>query len=144
MAVKRNFLEKVKVVMGIEDSEVNKINKSNITYVQREETIELVELDYLDNKSNLKLVKPPKIVIKTPIEYNDVTSVVENFRNRYRVVVDYKKINENDKKKMFDFLSGAIFALEGSIERMDKNKYVYLPIGECYIEDIKLKFGIRD
>lgn len=147
MEVKKSFFEKVKCVIGLDDLEEIPKKENNVTYVQRQDFMN-IENKGLENRKkeetvHLELIKPPRIVIKTPTRYSDVTDIVEYFRKKDRVVVDFKNVIDDEKKDMFNFLNGAIFALEGAIEKMDKNKCIYLPDGEIYTEDIKQKFSIK-
>lgn len=148
MGTIKTFMKKAKFVIGLDDEYEKKYSNrdSNVTYVDRFEKKtedETEEVDIIESKASLKVLKAPKIVIKKPLSFSDTQAIVESFRSKDRVVLDYASLNGEERKRIFDFLNGAIFALNGSIEKMSKDKYIYLPEGDYYTEDISKKFGMK-
>lgn len=69
------------------------------------------------------------IVVSTPHNFQDVKSLIVSLRNNQSVIVDIGNIVESDAYRIMDYLSGAIFALNGSIQKIAKNMYALAPHG---------------
>lgn len=69
------------------------------------------------------------IVVSTPHNFQDVKSLIISLRNNQSVIVDIGNIVESDAYRIMDYLSGAIFALNGSIQKIAKNMYALAPHG---------------
>ncbi|MCT4661311.1 MAG: cell division protein SepF [Tissierellales bacterium] len=142
----KTFMKKAKYVIGLNDDYEQDYTKndSNVTYVDR---FEKREEDYFEEEATteveLKVLKTPKMVIKKPLDFSDAEFIVDAFKKGDRVVLDYTDLKGNDRRQVFDFLNGAIFALDGSIEKMSKDRYIYLPKGDFYSEEIEKKFSIK-
>lgn len=69
------------------------------------------------------------MVISTPRNFQDVKSLIVSLSNKQSVIVDIGNIVETDAYRIMDYLSGAIFALKGSIQKIAKNMYALAPHG---------------
>lgn len=142
----KTFMKKAKYVIGLNDDYEQDYTKndSNVTYVDRFEKREENSFEEeTTTEVELKVLKTPKMVIKKPLDFSDAEFIVDAFKKGDRVVLDYTDLKGNDRRQVFDFLNGAIFALDGSIEKMSKDRYIYLPKGDFYSEEIEKKFSIK-
>lgn len=142
----KTFMKKAKHVIGLNDDYEQDYTKndSNVTYVDRFEKREENSFEEeTTTEVELKVLKTPKMVIKKPLDFSDAEFIVDAFKKGDRVVLDYTDLKGNDRRQVFDFLNGAIFALDGSIEKMSKDRYIYLPKGDFYSEEIEKKFSIK-
>ena len=72
-------------------------------------------------------VATSKVVITQPEAYEDVEEIGEYLKQRKSVIVNLESINKDDGKRILDFLSGASFALEGSIQKVSNLIYLMTP-----------------
>ncbi len=72
-------------------------------------------------------VSTSKVVITQPQAYEDVEEIGEYLKQRKSVIVNLESINKDDGKRILDFLSGASFALEGSIQKVSNLIYLMTP-----------------
>lgn len=72
-------------------------------------------------------VATSKVVITQPEAYEDVEEIGEYLKQRKSVIVNLESINKEDGKRVLDFLSGASFALEGSIQKVSNLIYLMTP-----------------
>ncbi len=70
-----------------------------------------------------------EVSIVSPTTFNDVECLIEELKNCHGLVVDLKKAQTKDQQRMLDFMSGAIFALDGRIERLKEKIFVMTPKG---------------
>ncbi len=68
-------------------------------------------------------------VIYTPYTYEDVQLLIDHLRMREQVIVDFSNVNQTSVYRILDFMSGAIYALNGSIQQIAKNIFLFAPSG---------------
>ncbi len=68
-----------------------------------------------------------KLVVYMPDKYDEVTKIVTDLKTRKLVVLNLEHTPKEIKKQVFDFVNGAIFALEGNIQKISKDIFVVAP-----------------
>ena len=68
-------------------------------------------------------------VIYSPSTYEDVQLLIDHLKMREQVIVDFSDINQTSVCRILDFMSGAIYALNGSIQQVTKNIFLFAPSG---------------
>ncbi len=69
------------------------------------------------------------VVIYSPSTYEDVQLLIDHLKRREQVIVDFSKINQTTVFRVLDFMSGAIYALNGSIQQITANIFLFAPQG---------------
>lgn len=65
----------------------------------------------------------------SPKTFADVEELVDRIKSREGVIVDFADTPTGLAQRMLDFLSGAIFALGGRVDRIKKKTYILVPRG---------------
>lgn len=68
-------------------------------------------------------------VIYSPSTYEDVQLLIDHLKMREQVIVDFSEVNQTSVYRILDFMSGAIYALNGSIQQITKNIFLFAPSG---------------
>ncbi|MCT4565083.1 MAG: cell division protein SepF [Maledivibacter sp.] len=68
-----------------------------------------------------------KVVIYEPIDFEEAPDIVDNLKNRKPVIINLEKLDQELAKKIFDFLNGAIYALDGQIQKVSKGIFILAP-----------------
>lgn len=68
-----------------------------------------------------------KMVIFKPSSYDETESVIDSLRARKPIVVNLDEINPAVAQRILDFISGAVYALNGDIRRAARNIFVVAP-----------------
>ncbi|MEL7570669.1 MAG: cell division protein SepF, partial [Eubacteriaceae bacterium] len=76
-----------------------------------------------------------KIVLAEPEVFNETPSICDQLKNGYTVVINFEKIKSDEIKKTFYFLSGVVYTLNGSIQKIAKNVFVLAPNNIDIISD---------
>jgi len=78
-----------------------------------------------------KKSKPKRKPVGTvyPEEFADVELIVEKLRNKESVIVDFENIPSSLAQRMLDFISGGVFALSGTVRRLEHKMYILIPEG---------------
>lgn len=71
----------------------------------------------------------PNFVVCTPRNLADVQKLINNLKHRQPALVDIARITEEEGQRVLDFLSGAIYALSGSMHRVSGSIFLFTPEG---------------
>lgn len=69
------------------------------------------------------------VVLIEPVEFTDAPLVCDKLKAGITVVVNMDRVKKEDKKKIFDFLSGAVYVLGASMKRIARNVFILAPYG---------------
>ncbi len=69
------------------------------------------------------------IILHEPKTHRDVQLVVDHIRQNQATLVNLSGIGDQDVGRILDFLSGAIYALNGSICRIHDDQFLITPDG---------------
>ena len=76
------------------------------------------------NKSSMR------ISIQEPLDYEtDAPSVINDILDKKVVVLNLEMVDADMRQRIFDFVSGAVYALDGTVERVTKGIFVISPKG---------------
>ncbi|MEO1815583.1 MAG: cell division protein SepF [Acetobacterium sp.] len=78
-------------------------------------------------RSELSLDDGPEVLVLEPEVFKDAPSICNKIRNNKTVVLNLKNTDYENGRKIFDFLSGALFALDGSINKIADNVFILAP-----------------
>lgn len=67
------------------------------------------------------------IMTVTPRTYNEAKPIGDAFRNDTPVIMNLESMSESEARRMVDFASGLIYALNGSIERVTNRVFLLTP-----------------
>ncbi len=68
-----------------------------------------------------------KVVVAEPVKYEEVSVLVDHLRARRQVVVNFEKSNPEESKRIFDFIIGALYALDGNSHQISKYVFLFVP-----------------
>lgn len=103
---------------------------------EKEETEENSELEIEPFMANMKkqskivnihTASTAKVVISKPMNYDEGTAIVDNLKNRRIVIVNVTGVEQKVGHKILDFLIGAIYALEGGLQQVEKGVFILTP-----------------
>ncbi|MGI6664253.1 MAG: cell division protein SepF [Christensenellaceae bacterium] len=68
-----------------------------------------------------------KMIIFQPSSYDETQSVIDRLRERKPVIVNLDEIEVAVAQRILDFISGAVYALNGDIKKAARNIFVVAP-----------------
>lgn len=69
------------------------------------------------------------LIIYAPKDNNDIRLLVECLRRKEACIVNLGQLNASDADKILQFISGAVYALKGSIKRLQGDLFLMVPEG---------------
>jgi len=74
-----------------------------------------------------RTTSPFKMVIIEPQSFEECPKLVDSLKSRKPVIINLEKIESESARKIFDFLSGATYALNGNVQKVANNIFVFAP-----------------
>lgn len=69
------------------------------------------------------------VIIYSPKEYKDVQHIIDYLKRREAVIADLNNIADESAQRILDMLSGAVYGLSGSIQRIQGALFLLTPAG---------------
>lgn len=70
-----------------------------------------------------------KVVFSSPQSYEDIQKLIDSLKKKQSLIVDVSNLDPHNTQRYLDFLSGAIYALNGSYQKIDNKKFYFAPQG---------------
>jgi cell division inhibitor SepF len=67
------------------------------------------------------------IMVIDPKSFDECAKLVDTLRAKKPVIVNLERVETETARKIFDFLSGATYALGGDLQKIANNIFVFLP-----------------
>lgn len=67
------------------------------------------------------------ITVQEPLSYDESPVIVDDLRQRKAIVLNFEQLDTDVKRQIFDFVNGAIYALDGSIQKVNKDIFILAP-----------------
>ena len=105
-------------------------------YTEEEEVVgEETEVDeeignVIRNTNIVKLhtTSQMKVVIVEPKKYDEVTAIADHLKSKRAVIVNLENLNDSiARKSIFDFMNGAVYVLDGTIQKVSKAIFILAP-----------------
>ncbi|MUV36208.1 Cell division protein SepF [Lentibacillus sp. JNUCC-1] len=101
-------------------------------YVESDERVPEYDSQEGSNKGNvvnLKSMQQPssKVVLCEPRTYNEVQEIADHVVNRRAVVVNLQRVDQKEGRRIVDFLSGTVYALEGEMQKLGRETFLCTP-----------------
>lgn len=77
---------------------------------------------------NLHASTHMKVVIVEPKKYDEVTTIADHLKQKRAVIVNLENLTDSTaRKSIFDFMNGAVYVLEGTIQKVSKAIFILAP-----------------
>ena len=67
------------------------------------------------------------VVLFRPSSFNDTTKAADDLRNRKAVIVNMENVDKAMARRVVDFLSGCVYALDGDVKKIAQSAYLFCP-----------------
>jgi cell division inhibitor SepF len=68
-----------------------------------------------------------KMIVYHPVCYDDAQNIVDNLKNRRPVIVNMEELEGSCAQRVLDFLLGAIYALNGTVNKISRGIFLVAP-----------------
>lgn len=124
------FDSKKKDRVAVEEPVDNKYANFNMHIKQGDATNERTPIRNNFQADTLNIGMRDNLIIYCPTTMKEIQSAVDCLRQNQSVMLDLEKIGDDDRTRVLDFISGAIYGLNGSIHRFKDDSFVLTPEGK--------------
>ena len=131
-----SFKDKLGNFFGIDDGEydeyVDDYDYDEPVMEEREPERERRPVSFTrENLKDSRIDRPDKphmkLIVNEPKAFDECSKIVDNLRNQKPIIMNLEKLETEVAKRIFDFVSGATYALDGSVQKVANNIFVFAP-----------------
>ena len=87
-----------------------------------------------------------KVIIREPNEYSDAQDIADCLKDNFPVFINLQRLEKSQAKRVVDFLSGTIYAIDGDIKRVGTNLFLCTPKtveteGQVSLQELQIEVG---
>ena len=148
------LMNKVWDLFGMDTAEAEDYEDDNVyDYQDEEEVVEDKKLFGRKNNNN-KVVNMPqtsgqaiKMVISQPTTFEQSDEICAFLKERKSVIVNLEYVNKDVARRIVDFISGGVYALDGYIQKVSNSIFLVAPsnyeiTNEMAREEMKSKLSV--
>ena len=127
------IMNKVWDFLGVDtanDEEVENDNENIYGYEREEEPEEVEEKGLFGRKSKVVSMPQPqqiKMVITQPTSFEQSEEICNYLKEKKSIIVNLEYVNKDVARRIIDFLSGAVHALNGHIQKVSNSIFLIAP-----------------
>src|SRR6056297_1600041 len=123
-----SVIDKIKFFMGIDDYDEDELDEIEEDEIFSEQSIEQADTKIRGNKIlNIHSNQQMRFIVHEPNDFEEVPGIVDNLKNNKPVVINLEELEYELAKKIFDFLNGAVYALDGQIQKVSHGIFILAP-----------------
>lgn len=144
------IMNKVWNFFGMDQAEEEELEEDLYDYEYEEEPIE--EKKSFIKKNNNKVVTMPqtqsvRMVISQPTSFEQSEEICGFLKEKKSVIVNLEYVNKDVARRIVDFISGGVYALDAHIQKVSNSIFLIAPINyeitnEMAREEIKNKLSV--
>jgi len=143
-------LNKIYGLFGIEKGEEEEEVYDDVMGYEEEEEEE-PERKFFGRKSgkvvNLNPENQIKMIIAKPTNFDQTEDICECLKQKKSIIVNLEYVNKDVARRIVDFMSGAVQALNGHIEKVSNSIFLFAPFNyeisnESTREELKNKLSV--
>ena len=78
-----------------------------------------------------------EVVLFRPTSFNDTSKAADDLRNRKAVVLNLENVDKAMSRRVVDFLSGCVYAVDGSVKKVAQSCYIFCPHNMDVVGDLE-------
>lgn len=148
------LMNKVWDLFGMDTAEADEYEDENIYEYDDEEYDDEVEDRKIFGRGKNKVVSMPqsqtnaiKMVISQPTTFEQSDEICSFLKERKSVIVNLEYVNKDVARRIVDFISGGVYALDGYIQKVSNSIFLVAPsnyeiTNEMAREEMKNKLSV--
>ncbi len=147
------LMNKVWDLFGMDSQEEEEYDEENV-YDYEDEEEEVEDRKLFGRKNRDKVVSMPqaqtnaiKMVISQPTTFEQSDEICSFLKEKKSVIVNLEYVNKDVARRIVDFISGGVYALDGYIQKVSNSIFLVAPsnyeiTNEMAREEIKSKLSV--
>ena len=139
-----NFKDKVKSLIGIDEEDFFDEEFEIPAEIKPPRLAATPPVQQVEERQPLRAVEQPKqnkgqvtpmnaqammskVIIREPKDYSDAQNIADCLKESLPVFVNLQRLDKGQGRRVIDFLSGTIYALDGDIKRVGNDLFLCTP-----------------
>ncbi len=110
---------------GYEDEE--EVLDEESTYEDREYEEPVSRWGKKSKVQALPNMQSVRVVISQPNSYDQASEICEHLKSKKSIIVNLEYVNKDVARRIIDFMSGAVYALDGNIQKISNSIFLIAP-----------------
>ncbi len=146
------IVNKVLDALGLSNEEEEELENEDIYGLEENEEEEVEEKSGIFGSKKNKIVNMPqvqavKMVITQPTTFEQSEEICNYLKERKSIIVNLEYVNKEVARRIIDFLSGAVHALNGHIQKVSNSIFLIAPVNydiesDLAREELKNKLSV--
>ncbi len=126
------FMNKFLNFIGLEENIDEESMEEIPEEMQERQREELIEPSFQTKNKKGKVVNIHqstyvKVVVYQALTYDDTQNIIDNLKSRKPIIVNLDSLEQDLAQRVLDFLSGSVYALDGTIQKVSRRIFVLVP-----------------
>ena len=91
----------------------------------------------LNMNSSASVSNKQEVVLFRPGSFNDTSKAADDLRSRKAVIVNMENVDKAMARRVVDFLSGCVYALDGDVKKIAQSAYLFCPHNMDIVGDLE-------
>ena len=87
--------------------------------------------------SRTSVLNKQEVVLFRPGSFNDTSKAADDLRSRKAVIVNMENVDKAMARRVVDFLSGCVYALNGDVKKIAQSAYLFCPHNMDIVGDLE-------
>lgn len=135
---------------GAEENEENENDIYGYDYTEQEENEEIEQKGIFNRRNkvvSMPQIQPVKMVISQPTNFEQSEEICNYLKEKKSIIVNLEYVNKDIARRIIDFISGGVHALDGHIQKVSNSIFLIAPVNyeianEMAREEIKNKLSV--
>ena len=91
----------------------------------------------LNMNTGSSVTNKQEVVLFRPNNFNDTSKAADDLRSRKAVIVNMENVDKAMARRVVDFLSGCVYALDGDVKKIAQSAYLFCPHNMDIVGDLE-------
>lgn len=121
------LMDKMLNFMGFEDEPLDADNERDDALGEEDRSQQSKPRKNRGQVVSLHAQRQVRVVVMEPTSFDNVQAIADNLKNRRPVIINLEHAEPDLAKRVVDFVMGATYALNGSIQKVGKGIFLSVP-----------------
>lgn len=122
-----SVMNRVMNFLGLQDEDTEQRHRAGEEEHDALETVPDITRRNRNNVVSIHSQKHVRVVLSEPRSYEEAQEIADHLRSRRPVVINLQRVRNDQAMRIIDFLSGTVYALNGSIAKLGTNIFICTP-----------------
>lgn len=131
-----SFMDKMKSAIGLGD-EYDEDDILTSDFEEEEEPVEEKTFGRRNKVVNIHATTQLKVVVMQPESFEDARGIADHLKTKRPVIINLESLDSDVARRLVDFLSGAVYGLDGNIQKVASGIFLIAPYNVSIMGDFK-------